>query len=149
MSRHYHKRSTQLTINDILTIPEDKPDIEFLLRVTATPVINKGAGAEKTINFSGHILICIEYVAGIPDDTQPIHFVSFELPFEEMLRHRHMRPEMNAQLKGLVEIPEFQRISPRNIKILINFKVYSLRLARANKPLPPHLCKPYTNLCNQ
>lgn len=149
MSRHYHKRSTQLTINDTLTIPADKPDIEFLLRATATPVINSGSGGEKKINFSGHILICIEYVAGIPDDTQPIHFVSFQLPFKEMFRHRHMRPEMNAQLKGLVEIPEFQRIDPRNIKVLINFKVYSLRIAQASKPLPPHLCKSCTNLCNQ
>jgi hypothetical protein len=147
MSRRYHKKSTQLTIKDTLIIPSDKPDIEFLLRLTATPTIDKAAAADKKITFSGHILIYIEYVAGVPDGTQPIHFASFELPFDDMISHRRVRTDMNIQLKGSVESQEFQIISPRNIQISVNFNAFLERLARAYETLPPHLCMPCTNVC--
>lgn len=148
MSRRYHKKSTQLIINDTLTIPRDKPDIEFLLRMTVTPTIDNGAGADRKIIFSGHILICIEYVASVPVDTQPIHFASFKRPFEGMISHRFVRTGINAQLKGIVETLEFELTNPRDIKVSINLKVCSVRLARAYKRLPPNICKPCINVCD-
>ncbi|CVK20611.1 MULTISPECIES: DUF3794 domain-containing protein [Sporomusa] len=138
MSRRYHRKSRQFMIGDTLTIPQDKPDIEFLLRMTAVPTIDKATGADKKVIFSGHVLVTIEYVACVPDGTQPIHFVSFEQPFTGAISHRSARPDRSIHLKGLMEVQELQLVGPRQVKTSLQLKVCSVKLVRCRSPLPTH-----------
>ncbi|MBP2637383.1 MAG: hypothetical protein H6Q72_3290 [Firmicutes bacterium] len=146
MSRRHHRKSTQLALNDTLLLPCDKPDIECILRATVTPSFEKVMAADRRLIFSGDILIHVEYVACVPDGSQPIHFVSLKKPFDGMISHRYACKGMHAQLKGVVEIFEFQVINPRSIRLSLNLLVYSVRFAHESRPLPPHIGVPCNNL---
>lgn len=139
--RRYRKgRLFSITVN--LTIPDDKPDIDFLLRATSIPVIEKTIVSVKQVTFSGHLDIYTEYVSCVPDGTQPVTFARFKLPINQTFAYRHARLDMNAHLKGKINTDYMQLTSPRTITGSINLHVVNVKLARACKPLPPHLFKP-------
>ena len=137
MSRCHHRKNPQLMIKDTLIIPAEKPDIEFILRVSSRPTVDKVVVTNRRIDFSGQILIGVEYVAYASDGTQPIHFVSFELPFEGVLNKRFARTDMTAEMKATAEFCQFQNTSPRDMRIAINVKAYIVKITRAYKPLFP------------
>ncbi len=142
MARRSYRKGRLFTINDNLVLPSDKPDIDFLLRVTSIPIIEKTTVNARQVTISGHLDVFTEYVSCVADGTQPVTFVRFKLPFEQTFSYRYARFDMNAHLKGQINIQHLQMTSPRTITTSINLQVFSVKLARAYTPLPPHIFKP-------
>lgn len=129
-------------MNGTLVVPSHKPDIERILRVTSTPVINKTAVISKKVVFSGHVLIHIEYVACVPGNSQPVHFVSFKAPFADFIDDPCAHPGQNAELKVEVEFQEFHTVSKRSISKLIVLKICLVKLKEKGCDCAPHPCPP-------
>lgn len=142
------KKSIQFAVNGILTLPQHIPDIDFILRVTSTPIIKKTVIVDKQISFSGHVIICIEFVSSDPTPTQTVHFISFEVPFVALINHRWAKSGMDCQLGTAIEHQEFQLTNPKCINKLIVIKVCVLRLGKSCTHSNSHCCEPsLTLLC--
>ena len=147
---------TQLSVNGDLTIPQHKPDIESILRITTTPIIEKTIPIHKKVIFIGHVRICVEYVACVPECTQPIHFVSFVVPFNGLICHRFVRPNLKVFLKTKILFQELQIIDPRSIKKVIALKIGIHKFSRSGKCLSAHysgpchitVCEPDKSTCS-
>jgi hypothetical protein len=136
------KKNTEFTVNGTLTIPKHIPDIDFILRVTSTPIIEKTSTLDKQITFSGHVIICIEFVSSKPGSTQTVHFISFEDPFISLINHRHVRSGLDCQLSASIKHQEFQLINPKSINKLIEIKVCILRVTKSCNNANSHCSEP-------
>jgi len=142
------KKNTQFAVNGILTLPNHIPDIDYILRVTSTPIIDKTIIVDKQINFSGHVIICVEFVSSDPGPTQTVHFISFEVPFIALINHRRAKSGMDCQLSATIKRQEFQLNNPKCINKLIVIKVGVLRLGKSCNHANYHCCEPsLTLLC--
>ncbi|WP_371372029.1 DUF3794 domain-containing protein [Sporomusa aerivorans] len=124
---------TQIFIDGSLTIPGNKPDIKSILRVTATPAIQKTVSIRRHVIFIGCVRICMEYVACVPDGTHPIHFVSFVVPFRGLLCNRRARSSREACMKTQLLFQEFQVIDPRTIEKMIAIQLHIRKFSRVGK----------------
>lgn len=142
MTRRNHRRARQFAANSTLTIPSDKPDIEILLRVTSTPVIEQCVVSPRQLRITGYISICAEYVASVHDGTQPVTFIFFRLPFDETFVHYRARTGMNAYLKCNINTQQLHLINARELSLSLNVRILGVKLARFYHSLPPHQCNP-------
>jgi len=142
MAHRKHRRARQFATNSNLTLPGDKPDIEFLLRVTSTPVIEQCVVSPRQMRITGYINICAEYVAAVDDGTQPVTFIFFKLPFDETFVHYRARTGMNAYLKCDIATQQLHLINARELAISLHVRILGIKLARSYHPLPPHQCNP-------
>ena len=103
---------------------------------------------DKQISFSGHVMICVEFVSSNPSPIQTVHFISFEVPFVGVINHRCARSGMDCQLSASIEHQEFQLTSSKCINKLIVIKVCALRLGKSCTHSNSHCCEPsLTLLC--
>lgn len=142
MARRKHGRSLQFATSGNLILPGDRPDIEFLLRVTSTPIIEQCVVSSRQIHIIGHIKVFTEYVASVHDGTQPVAFVVFMLPFDETFAHHHARAGMNACLRCAISTQHLQLSNPKELAMSLNVKILGVKLTRSCSSLPPHLCMP-------
>jgi len=140
------RKSMQVAVNGILTIPEYMPDIDFILRVTSTPIIENAIVIDKQISFSGHVLICIEMVSSKSDCSQIVHFISYETPFIGIMDHWCARASMDAQMSASIKHQEFKMLTPKCINKLIVVKISLLRLTKSCIPVNAHCCEPHLTL---
>jgi|GEM_PF-1661227 len=132
------RKSMQVAVNGTLTIPECIPDIDFILRVTSTPIIENAIVIDKQISFSGHVLICIEIVSSKPDRPQTVHFTSFETRFIGIMDHCRARAGMDAQMSASIKHQEFKMLTPKCINKLVVVKISLLRLTKSCTPMNAH-----------
>jgi hypothetical protein len=121
---------TQISINDMLTIPQHKPDIQSIHHIYTTAIIDKTITIKKKIYFSGHVDICIEYVACSSDCTQHIHFLRTEIPFNSLLLHPFARERFNAILKTKIKFCQTDITSSRTINTIILLKLCKVKFSR-------------------
>lgn len=138
---------TQISVNGILTVPEHKPDIEDLLRISTTARIDKTITTRKKIFFCGHVDICVEYVACACDCTQPIHFLHTEIPFNGLILHRFARECFNTFLKAEIRFCESEVISCREISNMLILKLSKIKFRRIPKHPDSHCFKPFHGMC--
>ncbi len=150
------KKSTQFTVNGSFALPNHIPDIDFLLRVTSTPIIRKTIILDKQISFSGHVNIFIEFVSSDFNSTQTVHFISFEAPFIALIKNCSAKAGMDCQLKVSIKHQDFQLINNRCINKVIVLKVCISKLSKScinskfhcSEPKMTLLCTPQRiNLC--
>ena len=142
------RKSMQVAVNGIITLPDYIPDIDFILRVTSTPVIENAIVIDKQISFSGHVLIAVEMVSSKADCPQTVHFYSYKTPFIGLLDHWCARTNMDVQLSASIKHQEFELLTPKCINKLIVIKISLLRLIKSCKPVNAHCCEPrLTLLC--
>jgi len=142
MAHPKYRRSRQFATNSNLTIPDNKPDIDFLLRVTSTPIIEQCVVSPRQLHLTGYVNIYAEYVASVHDGTQPVTFIFFKLPFDETFVHTRARTGMNAYLKCDINTQQLQLINSRELAISLNVRILGVKLARSYHSLPPHQCNP-------
>ena len=140
------RKSMQVAVNGNLTIPENMPNIDFILRVTSTPIIDNAIVIDKQISFSGHVLICVEMVSSKSDCSQTIHFRSYETPFIGLIDHCCARSTMEAQLSASIKHQEFRMLTPKCINKLIVIKISLIRLIKSCKSVNAHCCEPHLTL---
>ncbi|QDR82809.1 DUF3794 domain-containing protein [Sporomusa termitida] len=130
--------ATQISVNGNLTIPQHKPDIKSILRVTTTPIIDTTVTMQKKVIFIGHVRICVEYVACAQDGTQPIYFIAFKIPFNGLFCHRYARANLKACLKTKILFQHYDIIDPRTIRKIITLKLCLHKFIRIKKYTPKH-----------
>lgn len=142
------RKYMQVAVNGVLMVPAHIPDIDFILRVTSTPIIDNAIVIDKQISFSGHILICLEMVSSKSDCLQTVHFTSFETPFIGLIDHYCARTSMDVQLGASIKHQDFKMLTPRCINKLIVVKICILRLMKSCKSINAHCSEPrLTLLC--
>lgn len=125
-----HHACTQITVSNTLLIPDSKPDIERIIRVTSNPVITKSVVIDHKIIFSGCIDVFVEYVGCVCGHTQPVHFSSFKIPFNHFIDSRSARATQEASLSASIEFQEFQTANRRHVAALIILKICLLKLEK-------------------
>ena len=144
---HKMRNCTLVAINGKLCLPDCKPDADLVLRITSTPLIETVVTSNKKIIFCGRVCIEIEYVASSCNCTQPIHYVSFELPYKGIINSRHIKEGLSVQLHATVTNQEICVEDKRSFKELILLRVWIIRVAKCNKTLPQHLCESKLDCC--
>lgn len=136
------KYSIQIPVNGSLVIPNRKPDLERILRVTAKPVVTKCAVINKKIVVGGYVCIHLEYVACVPGDKQPVHFAAFKVPFANFIKHPCAHPGQQAKVVAIVEYQDYQAMDPRTITKLIIVRICLVKLGKTCEP-PDPCTKPF------
>lgn len=139
-----HKIKELMNVHGTFRLPENKPDIECVLRATTFPHIECASTICKKIIFRGYLDLCIEYVAKTCDCSQPVYFVSFKLPFNAgVIEHCRIKENCNVQLKVRAEYLKVSTIDCRCIDCVAVFNVMLLQIANSCHHLPDHICIPY------
>lgn len=125
------KKSTQFAVNGMLPLPSHTPDIDFLLRVTSTPIIERTIILDKQISFSGHVNICIEFVSSDFSSTKTVHFISFESPFIGIIHHCCAKSGMDCQLEASIKHQELHLTTDKCINKLIVIRVCIVKLRKS------------------
>lgn len=128
----------QLFLDGKLTIPCKEPDIGSILRITTTPIIQQTVSICKHVIFLGCARICLEYVACVDDSSQPVHFVTFDVPFRGFIHNRHARASRQACLQTKLLFQNFKAVDPRTIEKAITLQVKIGKFTRVGKRLPPY-----------
>jgi len=143
-----HQRAkNQLAITKSLIIPETKPDIERVLKVTSIPEIHKSSTIPGTVTLTGKVNVFVEYVACSHDNSQPIHFSEFEISFAHFVDHRCIKRCQNVNVCISVKFQEVQVINRRSINIFLILKAVILKFGASNMVIEPHIC-PMQNITN-
>lgn len=137
-----HNRCIQIAINNIFRIPDNKPELECILRTTVNPYITTTTVSRKKIFIEGHAQIKMEYVASVPDGSQPIHFLCNEISFSGLIAHSCARPGMRAQICSCIKKQEFHAIDVRNIRELLIINASLLKLQKPYPSLLKSSCEP-------
>ncbi|WBW96632.1 DUF3794 domain-containing protein [Oceanirhabdus sp. W0125-5] len=129
---------TQLILCDILEIPEEKPDIEFLSNeqieviIDNIDVIDVDLGVpdtHKKVVFQGDVKLGVEYSADMPE--QEVHFAHFAIPFQGFIGER---PCDNDTNKGLISDPNFD-LEDYNIRYCLEHVQFHVLDRRRFKPV--------------
>lgn len=136
-----HKK---LAVNEKLLLSECKPDIEFILRITTTPMIEKVQVRDKQVSLEGHLFIFVEYAACTSECTQLVHFM---LPFSSHITSCRARDFMSVQLNTMILFQEFDFLNPRAISMKSIVEITILKLGKMGDIVPGHNCQPFLNLC--
>ncbi len=140
------KKNTQFTVNGSFALPSHTPDIDFLLRVTSTPIITKTIILDKQIRISGHVNIFIEFVSSDFTSTQRVHFISCEAPFIALIKNCSAKAGMDCQLKASIKHQDFQLINSKCINKVIVVKVCVLKLSKSCINPKFHYSEPHLTL---
>ncbi|WP_418789908.1 SPOCS domain-containing protein [Phosphitispora sp. TUW77] len=126
--------SKQISVNHTLTIPEEKPDAECILKSDIEIVIKKAEVIStslqtkcchvpiKKVIIAGKAVITLKYVADVPD--QQVHATVFKVPFEALIEWPNGPPQNTPVNVGVV-------IEHFNVELMDKrrlFKVLLLRL---------------------
>lgn len=141
-------RSTQTVVANTLMLPENKPSIDQLLRLTTRPYIDKALVVDRGIMFSGHLLLFVEYAAHVANCSQPIHFVCFEIPFQDVFDHCCARIGMNVRLVPKIKLQELTLLTPRSMEEMIVLKIYIDKLTKGECPPTTPECESVMTLCS-
>lgn len=132
----------QLSISKVLIVPDNKPDIERVLRVISTPEVRKTSIIKGKVVLTGDIHVSVEYVACSHCNTQPVHFASFRIPFAHFIDHKCAQPWQEAKISAAVEFQEIQLINRRTLNIFIILLAVIRKLDGANVLIKSQVCTP-------
>lgn len=121
-------RKNQTSITETLVIPDNKPDIERVLRVTSTPFIKKTTVIHRKVILTGEINICVEYVAAAHCNSQPVHFASFRIPVTMFVDHPRAHAHNDAKILVAVEFQDVKIIDRRKLTLFLILKAVVLKL---------------------
>ena len=138
---HCHPAS-QLPINGLLVIPDDKPDICLVIRASSTPCITRTFTISKKVICSGYIAVEIEYTTGEDSPGQPLCVMMFRIPFVHFVEHKKAAPNLEASIAITLEFQAFDILDRRTIAGFIIIKVAVIKLEHKKVLLQPHTCLP-------
>lgn len=147
---HRHRSRNQFSITKGLCIPDVKPDVERILRVTTSPKVNKISTISGKVIVTGELNIDVEYVAMNHCHSQPMHFVAFKVPFTHFVDHCSAKPWKDAKVAVSVEFQEVQLINRRAINFFVIINIVILRLDGVKTLMKSQVCtsQNISNTCN-
>lgn len=111
----------QAIVQDVVTIPDGKPDAERGVEAKATFSIGKVKVIPDKVIVDGDVNAKILYVAALP--SQPVHFFQASFSFLEFIHLHGAEPGMEALVFFNVEHINVDVVSPRRIKVTILFEM--------------------------
>ena len=109
------KTNVQLTMDDDFNVPDVKPDIEQIIKDQATLVIQDVKAMSGKVAIKGSLLFNILYISD--GSTKPIHNITGELPFEEMINMDETCSEDVIAVKWDIEDLTTSLINSRKISV--------------------------------
>lgn len=64
-----------------------------------------------------------EYIAKVPDKTDPVFFSAFEVPCSGFIKIRRAKPDLIATITGEVEFQDYELLNSRDIRAFIIVKI--------------------------
>lgn len=114
---------SQVILNDSLSLSENKPDINTILRTKCTPLIKEVITDKQYIIIYGELTSAVEYTAIDRDGSQPVYFTSFKSHFAAFLiPDNTTKSKKNYSVK--VEYAQFEKAGPRLINNFIILRAY-------------------------
>lgn len=121
----------QVIMNGNLVIPNDKPDVKRIVRVTAEPSLMRTVAKEKKLIYYGSLIISVKYES---EETGIIKTAYFKVPFSSFIPYD---PRLSgATLYAKVEAERFTVYDPRVIGQFIVLKVYTSKSNQIRSDLP-------------
>jgi len=111
----------QSIVQDIVTIPDGKPDAQRAIDAKASFSIAKVKVIPDKVIVDGDVNAKILYVAALP--SQPVHFFQACFSFLEFIHLHGAEPGMEALVFFNVEHIKVDVVSPRRIKVTIIFEM--------------------------
>jgi len=116
------------SITDDLTVPEQKPDIERVLEVTAEVNATDATIEEGGVDVSGEIDIGILYVADIADPyiepAQPVHFFEGIINFDNFVDIPDAEPGMHVITDVQVVRVNGEMIDERTVRVTVTIRKF-------------------------
>lgn len=109
------KTNVQLTMDDDFNVPDVKPDIEQIIKDQATIVMQDVKAMNGKVAIKGSLLFNILYISD--GSTKPIHNITGELPFEELINMDETCSEDVIAVKWDIEDLTTSLINSRKISV--------------------------------
>lgn len=135
-------RKGQFSLHVTLVIPDTKPDIERILRVTSTPTIDKVSVIAGKVIIAGTVLLFVEYIACSHLHTQPLHGAEFNAPFAHFLEHPKARCSHSAAIAAQIEFQEVQLLDRRTLSVFMIIETEIIRFDQASITIRSQVCPP-------
>lgn len=125
---------TQNIVKDDVAVPEEKPDIEEIIKVEARARITETKIIPNKIIIEGVLEVGILYVASVPENVpqQPVHFMEAEIPFTQFAEIPGAKEGMSNYVRVEVEHIKGRRKDERTAAIesilKINAKIFETRV---------------------
>ncbi|MGL4791858.1 MAG: SPOCS domain-containing protein [Anaerotignaceae bacterium] len=107
--------TTQILVEGDLIVPDIKPDIAEILKVTANPVIEEEKTAEDRVGFKGNLKLNIIYLA--KKSEKPVHSMEDTLPFEDFINMDGVTRLSDVYICAKLTHLEYKLINDRKIGI--------------------------------
>lgn len=111
--------SAQTIVRGDIQVPEDKPDIEQILKVDVEVMEKEVKVVQDKVIVDGTLKVNVLYVADVPEDQpqQPVHFMEGELGFTHFVDLPGAEPGMTAFVMFEVESAKGRRKDPRTVGV--------------------------------
>lgn len=136
----------QQGLETFVIVPQNKPIIERVLRVTSSITITKTAVIDKKIIYTAVIKNFAEYVGCVVGNSQPVHFVASEQCFNGFLDCPFAHPRMDAQLTANIEFQQCKAADYRKISLYSVIKVCLCKLEEMVCESEVYVCQSYAEV---
>ncbi|MDI3534012.1 MAG: hypothetical protein PWQ82_377 [Thermosediminibacterales bacterium] len=111
----------QVVVKDVLSIPQEKPDIEEIYNVKASVSIDETSLIANKAIIEGTIDIETLYVADVAETEpqQPLHFTEGEISFTQFVEIPGAEEDMDLEVHAEVEHVGFSRKGPREYEVTV------------------------------
>lgn len=109
------KSNVQLTLDDDFNVPDIKPDIEKIIKEQGEIVVTEIKPMSEKLMVKGNLRFNLLYLS--EDDSQPIHNIMGELPFDEMVNMDDTCSGDNITVKWELDDLSTNLINSRKISV--------------------------------
>jgi len=114
--------SPYIVISGRLTVPDDKPIIKRILRVTNTPGLSKGFAKGNMIIFRGNLFINIQYSNSSEKLSKPF-LQTYSIPYTHFINSPKYEKNVRINLKVISEYQEFSIINERVLHAYVLLRI--------------------------
>lgn len=109
------KQTSQILLEGDIIVPDYKPDIERVLRVSGEPRLLEQKVNQDRVNFSGELVVCVLYQG--KKSTKPVYGMEVRLPIEDLLHMEGIDGDTQVQLRLTLDHLEYRLVNDRKIGI--------------------------------
>ena len=109
------KQTSQILLEGDIIVPDNKPDIERVLRVSGEPRLLEQKVNKDRINFSGELVIYVLYQG--KKSSKPLYGIEARLPIEDLIHMEGIDEDTQVQLSLTLDHLEERLINDRKLGI--------------------------------
>ncbi|MDR2166940.1 MAG: DUF3794 domain-containing protein [Clostridiales bacterium] len=127
LNRHIGRERSQMLLEGDIIVPDVKPDIASVLKVTARVAINKANANMGRISFSGQLVVDALYLANVGGEIS-VHSISARNNIDDFLNMEGVAPHMWLNLDANLENIEHHIVNDRklNYRVVVDIQAQAL-----------------------